>query len=149
MNTCSALITIPCFSEIVSAAIFSPNYFPLLWGLGSGLEPKKAGQGGQETGGRVSVFYLAGNGEVCISVHNLTEINSHLYQGGSKLQPLPTLCEGRSGDKNRNFCQYFFPHRELLFPHKTKHIPETTEPYIASHLFFCSIHGNNIFQLSS
>lgn len=27
MNTCSALITIPCFSEIVSAAIFSPNYF--------------------------------------------------------------------------------------------------------------------------
>lgn len=51
MNTCSALITIPCFSEIVSAAIFSPNYFPLLWGLGSGLEPEEAAQGGQEGGG--------------------------------------------------------------------------------------------------
>lgn len=76
MNTCSALITIPCFSEIVSAAIFSPNYFPLLWGLGSGLEPEEAARGGQEGEGRVELdSYLAGCWEVWISVYNLTEGN--------------------------------------------------------------------------
>lgn len=47
MNTRSALITIPCFSEIVSDTIFSPNYFPLLGGLGSRLEPEEAAQAGQ------------------------------------------------------------------------------------------------------
>lgn len=47
-NTCSALITIPCFSEIVSAAIFLPNYFLVLRELGSRLEPEEAAQGGQE-----------------------------------------------------------------------------------------------------
>lgn len=50
MNTCSALITIPCFSEIVSDAIFSPNYFPLLRGLGSRLEPEEAARAGQMGG---------------------------------------------------------------------------------------------------
>lgn len=56
MNTCSALITIPCFSEIVSAAIFLPNYFLVLWGLGSRLEPEEAARGGQE--GRCSLRWI-------------------------------------------------------------------------------------------
>lgn len=81
MNTCSALITIPCFSEIVSAAIFSPNYFPLLWGLGSGLEPEEAAPGGQEGGSEEgwAGFHLEGCEEVWISVHNLTEGNRHSF----------------------------------------------------------------------
>lgn len=59
MNTCSALITIPCFSEIVSDAIFSPNYFPLLWGMGSRLEPEEAARAGQ-IGGWWARDYLEG-----------------------------------------------------------------------------------------
>lgn len=79
MNTCSALITIPCFSEIVSAAIFSPNYFPFLWGLGSRLEPEGVAWGGQEGGGWWAGYYLAGYGEVSIPVHNLTEGNRQTF----------------------------------------------------------------------
>lgn len=56
MNTCSALITIPCFSEIVSGAIFSPNYFLLLWGLGSRLEPEEAARAGQIGGWRAGDY---------------------------------------------------------------------------------------------
>lgn len=59
LNTCSALITIPCFSEIVSDAIFSPNYFPLLWGMGSRLEPEEAARAGQ-IGGWWAGDYLEG-----------------------------------------------------------------------------------------
>lgn len=59
LNTCSALITIPCFSEIVSDAIFSPNYFPLLWGMGSRLEPEEAAWAGQ-IGGWWAGDYLEG-----------------------------------------------------------------------------------------
>lgn len=63
VTTCSAPITIPCFSEIVSAAIFSPNYFLLLRGLSSGLEPEEAEQGGAGAKARVG-FNPAGCGQV-------------------------------------------------------------------------------------
>ena len=148
MNTCSALITIPCFSEIVSAAIFSPNYFPLLWGLGSGLEPEEAVHSGQEGGGGVS-WILPGRKSEYLSIIYLAEGNR--YRGRPKLQPLAyegVPCWSTEISNAKHFLWAGRPigtktfinplsQREMScsFRTKTQHIPETIKPYIPSYLF--------------
>lgn len=96
MNTCSALITIPCFSEIVSAAIFLPNYFLVLWGLGSRLEPEEVAQGGQEGGGWWAGYYRAGI-PVC-SVKEVQCADIYPFEGlGFNLAPgeVTTFCAAK------------------------------------------------------
>lgn len=89
----------------MSDAIFSPNYFPLLWGMGSRLEPEEAARAGQ-IGGWWAGDDLQGYGEGHLhrraegkegkegkEVHFRVKVHFHLQSMWSLLVDPEGLCQ--------------------------------------------------------